>query len=161
MLWREEEMNANKIIPGVNEMFELGQAKIVFIVSIGFTAVQAFMDKYVFDHSGWVKIIALAIVIDTITGVAKSYKMSTFSSYKFGSVMTKTCVYGLFILLLGGLYQVESEMTKSFATLGYSAILFREVLSVVENCEIIHPGLFPKWFIKRLAQFDEEGKFVE
>lgn len=148
-------------VPGLSQFADLSQMKLVMLTSFGFTGIQVFLDQYVFNHSGWVEIIAIAVVVDTVSGVAKSWKNKTFSSYKFGGVFVKVCLYALFVLVLGGLYNVQSDITQAFATLGYSVIVFREVLSFVENAEVLRPGTFPKWFVKRLEKYDEDGNFVD
>lgn len=147
-------------MPGLADVFEPWSLKISLLVSIPIATAQAFMDKYVFDHSGWIQAIGILVIFDTITGIWKSLKLSKFSSYKFGAVLIKTVIYAMVVFVLGGLYRVENETTQLIATLGYTAIAAREFLSLVENVEIIRPGTFPKWLITRLDQFDKEGKHI-
>jgi phage-related holin len=148
-------------VPGLAEMFDLAYMKLTVLCSVAYTTTQAFLEDYVFTHSGWVEVIVFAVIGDTITGIIKSVKQKKFSSYKFGALMVKGVIYGLFVLILGGLYKVENDTMRLLATLGYSAIVVREVLSFVENVEIIRPNTFPKWLISRLEHFDEEGKVNE
>ena len=35
-----------------------------------------------------------------------------------------------------------------------AALMVRESISVLENCESICPNLIPKWIVKRLSEFD-------
>lgn len=147
-------------MPGLSQIFEPYAMKMALLISLPIAAAQAFMDKYVFDHSGWIQAIAFLVIFDTITGVWKSFKLSKFSSYKFGAVLVKTVIYAMVVFVLGGLYRVTNDTTQLIATLGYTAIAAREFLSLVENVEIIRPGTFPKWLITRLDQFDKEGNHI-
>lgn len=133
------------------------KVKPAFVLAIPFTGIQAFMDAYVFDHSGWVQAIILAVFADTLAGVIKSWNKKKFDSYRFGSVIGKTVVYAAFVFVTGGIYRIDNEITNAVATLMYSAILFREGLSFIENMEEIRPGTFPRWLVARLKRFDENG----
>lgn len=144
-------------LPGIHSLTDFAQAKIILLFSGVFTTGQYLMNTYVFNHSGWVQAIMIAVCIDTITGVWKSIKNRTFNSYNFGSLMIKAIVYALFVFVLGGLWQVEHETSKLIANLGYSAILFREALSVVENIEDIRPGSVPAWITDKLKKESEGG----
>ena len=150
-----------KHIPGLGDISDFSSMKIAVVLSASFTGIQAIIQSYVFDHMQWVSIICIALLMDTLSGVLKSWKLCQFSSYAFGAIFIKAVIYGMFVFLLGGMGSMESEILKAFSALGYSTILFRETLSFIENCEVLRPGTFPSVLVKRLSQFDEDGKFKE
>lgn len=145
-------------IPGITHFLEAAAWKFAVVGSTIITGFQAIVNHYILNHSEWIQAIMMAVACDTITGVWKSLENRKFSSYRLGAVFTKIILYALLIRVFMDVEQIPSVIAKAFAQMGYGTILVRETLSLVENVEAIRPGTFPKWFVKRLDDFDNTGK---
>lgn len=148
-------------IPGLD--MEFAYPKMVIFCSIGWaTITQFFTDA--FAEGNFFPLFFLLIGIDTITGIWKSVKLNNFDSYKFGGIMTKIILYGCFLTVVFVMTRFSSNETitslfTQWAEQGaYAAIVIRESISIIENIGVINPKLLPTWILKRLRQFDEEGK---
>ena len=151
-------------IPGAD--FEFAYPKLTIGMSAAWAFVAKAFEKYVFDDWDFLPFIVVIVVIDTITGVWKSWKRGDFSSYSFGGFMTKVILYALYLFVIHNLSNFsQKESVQSLfewvEQLGYAAIIVREAISVIENIGAISPNLLPKWILKRLRHFDENGKFID
>lgn len=111
------------------------------------------------DHVvSWELITGLAtlIIIDTFLGVWKHTKLGTISSSGFGSFAGKVIIYVLFEKTVEQIAGIKIlEWTGDVLI---SALLIREAISIIENMASIRPELIPGWILKRLKDFDEDGK---
>jgi len=119
------------------------------------------LDYYVFSDWAFLKYLIVLVIVDTVLGIAKHYKMKDLSSKAFGAIGNKLLVYTSVMILsnvlthysVGG---VEQTYLQWFGTFCCTALIIREALSIIENVEAICPGFFPKWIIKRLKDFNSE-----
>jgi toxin secretion/phage lysis holin len=121
------------------------------------------IEKYLFSDWDFLVFLFIVIALDTVTGVWKHFKKGTVSSQGFGGVIIKTIIYGMFLILVHALVSFPNkpaaaqDIADLLELFGYSGMIFREGLSVIENIEEIRPKTFPSWLIKRLKNFDENG----
>lgn len=149
-------------IPGLD--LEFAYPKLTICASAAWATVAQLFNQYVFDDWEFLPFVIVLVILDTLTGVWKSLKFGSFSSYSFGGFMTKVILYAIYLFVLHGLTNFSSkDSVMSLFTwveqLGYAAIIVRESVSIVENIGAISPKLIPTWILKRLRQFDKNGEF--
>lgn len=145
--------------------FEFAYPKLTIATSAAWASWQIFFNEYVFSNWEFLPFIVILVVIDTLTGVWKSLKLSDFSSYSFGGFMTKVILYAVYLAVIHNLVSFSSkDSIKSLFSwveqLGYAALIVREVVSIFENIGVIRPKLLPKFVLKRLRHFDAHGEFI-
>ncbi|MCA8831965.1 bacteriophage holin [Hymenobacter pini] len=117
--------------------------------------------QYLFDDWQFLGFLMVLIVVDTITGVFRSWRQRQVSSRAFSRIFTKVLIY-LALLVLAHVmtnFTVHGKVNvlfQWFDTFIYSAMMAREALSLLENLAGIEPTLIPKALLKRLAQFSED-----
>jgi phage-related holin len=132
------------------------------ILSTTLATFQQLFAKYIFDSWEFAAFLAVAICVDTITGVWAAYKRNNIASNTFGKVFTKIILYALFLVVLHGLANFNDDpISKTvFSWLnsaGYAAVIGREALSIVENIGKIKPDLIPRWIGRKLKSYNEDG----
>jgi phage-related holin len=156
------------IITDLTEQFGAEKMKVpVFIamcVSCFIEFANPIATKYLFQDVEFAIFLACLVALDTFTGVWKAFKLKKISSKGFGSVITKVLVYGIFAIVLHALEAFsDKEMVKIafdwIGTFGYAAMMVREAISVIENLGAIQADLIPSWILKKLKDFDDDGKF--
>lgn len=145
---------------------EFAYPKLTICASAAWATISPFINKYVFSDWDFLPFIVILVIVDTVTGIWKSVKKNDFSSYAFGAVLTKVILYALYFVVIHNLTNFsQNDFVITLFTwvqqLGYAAIIVREAVSIIENMGIISPGLIPKWILKRLRQFDKDGKFKD
>lgn len=131
--------------------------KATICASIGWAAISASFNKYVFSSWDFALVLAIFVAIDTATGVWKAWKLKTVNSHRLGGMLTKLVLYAIVLTVSHGMVNFGSE-NLAWAQEGiFAFLLVREGLSILENVSVIHPGILPKWVLKRLAQFQEEA----
>lgn len=138
--------------------------KLTICASAAWATVAQLFNQYVFNDWEFLPFVIVLVILDTLTGVWKSLKHGSFSSYSFGGFMTKVILYAVYLFVLHGLTSFSSKdsvmsLFSWVEQLGYAAIVVREAVSIIENIGAIAPNLLPKWILKRLRQFDENGEF--
>jgi phage-related holin len=132
------------------KLFALGAA-----ITLAYEAIKA---QFLKDHSiSWditVNIFDL-VLIDTALGLWKHIKLNSFSSEGWGRFATKIIIYWLFIKVVDKV-NVISYIDWT-GDLLLSGLLVREAISIIENMGVIYPNIIPKWILKRLQAFDENG----
>lgn len=123
-------------------------------------AFQAFFNKYIFSDWDFGKALLIIVVFDTLTGVWKSIKLHQFKSYTFGGFITKAILYSIFLAVIQTLTAVTGDTYVWVKPAAYTGIIAREAISCIENMGVIAPKLVPTWILKRLKDFDNEGKFT-
>ncbi len=122
--------------------------------------------KYVFADWEFLIFLSVLVLLDTVTGFVKAWVRGKVSSQGFTGVILKGFVYGVFVVIIH-ILQTFSDKPLVIAafdwigTLGYAAVIVREAISIIENLGAIKPGLIPSWILKRLKDFDEDGKINE
>lgn len=148
-------------VPSFN--VEFAYTKLTLISSGLWATLSSFTNTYIFNDWSIVPFLIVIVGIDTITGIWKSILKHDFSSYSFGGFMTKVVLYSLFLIMVHVMTSFSKNDTINnllfdWAQQGaYAAIFIREALSIVENIGHIKPNLLPKWILKRLRDFDENG----
>jgi len=100
--------------------------------------------------------VVVLLLIDTVLGVWKHWQMKTLSSNGFGKLFGKVIIYWAFFKMADIVARVQMlGWTGDFMV---SALLIREAISITENMAILRPELIPSWILKRLKDFDEDGK---
>lgn len=117
------------------------------------------LKKYVFDDVEYLKFLGVVIICDTTLGLYKAWKEHRISSKGFSMVINKFVVYSAALITTHVLehYTIRGKTNIVFGWLDsvvFCAIMAREAISIFENISILQPGLFPKWILKRLSQFD-------
>jgi toxin secretion/phage lysis holin len=125
-----------------------------------------YMERFLFNDWAFLQFLIILVIIDTLLSVVKNWKLKTASSHGFAKLFIKAVIYGAFLAMVHGLkyYTVNGHPNAFFNwidDLAYAAIMVREALSIVENIAAIDDRIIPKWFIKRLSQFNEDGKFIK
>ncbi|MDF7810749.1 bacteriophage holin [Hymenobacter sp. YC55] len=116
---------------------------------------------YLFDDWQFLGFLLTLIVVDTVTGVIRSWQRSQISSRGFSRFFTKVLVY-LSLLVLAHVmtsFTIKGKVNvlfQWFDTFVYCVMMAREALSVLENLATMAPELVPKKLIKRLALFSED-----
>jgi phage-related holin len=121
-------------------------------------------EQYVFADWQFLTFLGVLVCIDTLLGLIKSYKTGSLSLRFFGLVAGKVLIYACFLVLahIVSHYTIEgvkNEFFGWFNNFAYSAIIVRESISVLENMGAIRPGLIPDWILKKLKQYDKNGRF--
>lgn len=135
---------------------------ITYLAAVTFATFQQLFAKYIFDAWDFAIFLAIMVCVDTITGIWAAAKRNDLHSSPFGKVFTKTVLYALFLVVLHGLKNHTSNVASYTVfdwlnTVGYAALIGREALSVVENITKIKPDLFPKFLLKKLRHYDQNG----
>ncbi|SHL26362.1 bacteriophage holin [Hymenobacter psychrotolerans] len=117
--------------------------------------------QYLFDDWEFAGFLFTLIVVDTATGVLRSWRQHKVSSRAFSRIFLKVLIYMVLLILAHVMtsFKVQGEenmVFKWFDTFIYCAMMAREALSVLENLAAIEPTLIPKALLKRLAQFSED-----
>lgn len=100
--------------------------------------------------------VVVLLMIDTVLGMWKHWNLKTFSSSGFGKLLGKVVIYWAFFKMADIVARVQMlGWTGDFMV---SALLIRESISITENMAILRPELIPSWILKRLKDFDEDGK---
>ena len=161
--------NAMKVIDiyrGIAEQIEPLKFKLPILGAVILTPIIEFFGKYVFADWEFLILLSVLVCLDTITGFVKAWKRGVVSSSGFTGVIIKVFVYGVFVCVLHALQSFSDKelVIATFdwvGTLGYAAVVVRESISVIENLGAIKPDLIPSWVLKRLKDFDEDGKVNE
>lgn len=121
-----------------------------------------FIEEYIWNDWQFLIPFTILIIIDTISSIIKHWKNHTINSKGFSQLFIKVIVYAMFLMVIHSLttYKTNGEVDGIFGWLdsfAYAALMGREALSIFENIGAIYPGIVPKWIMKRLKSFDENG----
>jgi phage-related holin len=122
----------------------------------------ALKQAFIRDHLiSWELTIALMsmVLMDTGLGFLKHLKLKTVSSSGFSGFMIKLLLYWC-ILKVGNWLSLIPFFGMSGDVI-ICGMMVREAISIAENIEVIRPGTFPQWIVKRLKDFDDDGKVNE
>lgn len=138
-----------------------------FLIDVGLGTIVAtflkFISTYLFADVEFAKWLAILMCIDTVFGIITAYRSGTVSSKGFGMIIKKITAYGVVLCMIHILthFKVQGEKNNLFdwfTQIGYSALVVREAISIIENAGKLAPGLIPAWILKRLKGFDSSGK---
>lgn len=156
-------MKTHDIYMNVAEQMSCDKWTVPIIASIFTLPISEFFSRYIFDDWQFLIFLVLLISLDTLTGVIKAWKLKVVSSDGFVGVMLKTFVYAVFVIVLHIMESFSDKEAVQTAfnwvgTLGYSAVIVRESISIIENLGVIYPTAIPTWILARLKRFDSTGK---
>lgn len=126
-----------------------------------------FFQTYVFSDVSFLGYLAVAIFLDTVTGIWASLYLRNHSSNKLRQVFSKLAQYAIALVAVHVLtsFKVGGEanlfvtyVAPSFKGAVYTLMIWAETLSVDENLGKMGRGFLPKWVRKRMDQFIESGK---
>lgn len=128
-------------------------------------AINDFITKYIFSDFTFLKYLAIAVVIDLITGIAKAWaKKEAVTSKGLRDTIVKFIQYGSFLIITHVLssFEVNGQPVSNMAwisKLAYEFIMLIEIKSVYENIVAINPklDLFEKVF-KKIADAIKDDK---
>lgn len=137
----------------------------IFTASL-FAPFITFMESYVFCDWEFLKFLLILMVVDTITGFIKYFKLRAISSHGFGQLLLKIILYFSVLILTHVLthFKVHGSVNVIFGwfdDFAYSALIVRESISILENFGVIMPGLIPKSILNKLREFDIHGKIKQ
>ncbi len=120
-----------------------------------------FVGKYIFSDWQFAAFMVTLIAIDTFVSMVRHFQQRTVSSWGFAKLFLKVIVYACFLITIHVLtnFTVNGRREMFFTWIddfAYSAILVREVISILENITLLYPGLIPGWIVKRLERFNQE-----
>ena len=135
----------------------------ILIASI-LTPFVSFMESYIFNDWEFLKYLMILMVLDTITGLAKYFKLQTVSSRAFAKIFTKLIVYACVLTLTHVITHFKVQGTENivfgwFDDFAYSALIVREGISILENFGVLCPRMVPKILLGKLKEFDNNGTF--
>jgi len=120
------------------------------------------INKYIYSDWQFATWLLLIVVIDTATGMWASKKQGVkASSDGFKPTVEKLAIYGIFMIVihLVSRFEVDGrsfEQFQYFRYVGYGSMMVREGWSVMENINVIHPGLVPKKITDTLKKFNSK-----
>lgn len=129
------------------------------LMALPIAPILEFIEKYVFGDWEFVKFLIVLVVIDTVLGFIKHFMAHDISSRAFGMIARKLLIYASVLIVTHVLasFSVGGNLVGCLVWFRYfacAALMVREAISVLENCETICPGLIPKWIVRRLREFD-------
>lgn len=138
---------------------------LIFTMGWAIAPFVSFFEKYVFSDWQFAISLALIVFLDTLLGIVVALKLHRFSSVDFWPVVPKSLTYVviLFSTHIATTYKVNGEANAILSWLDsvvYAGIMVREMISIVENSGKLG-FVFPAWILKRLKDFDEDGKFKD
>lgn len=121
------------------------------------------IERYLFNDWQFAAFLSVLVFIDTLTGFWKHFKLETISSKGFARTITKLMVYSMFLIVthimssftINGMPNVVFQW---FPQAAYTVLIIREALSVIENLNIIMPGIIPAWMVNKLKNIGNNGK---
>ena len=148
----------------IQEIKSLNMHKLFVILSVSgiLLIIQRWIEMYLFHDWNYLLSLFILIAIDTATGFMKAVKQNVVSSVKFGRLFIKVFLYVLVLIVVNVLitFKVQGAHPSVFDWMEVfilTALMFREAISVFENVAIIYPTLLPRFVMRRLEQFDENG----
>ena len=156
-------MRTHDIYMNIADQMSYDKWTVPIIASIFTLPISEFFSRYIFDDWRFLVFLVILIALDTLTGVLKAWKRKAISSDGFIGVILKTFVYAVFVIVLHILesFSEEEAIKTAFSwvgTLGYSAVIVRESISIIENLGVIYPTAIPTWILAKLKGFDSTGK---
>ncbi len=132
-------------------------------VTLAAAGLLKWLEKYIFGDWEYMLFLLLLIVGDTLLGFYLAWRSHTIESRAWAKIVEKLITYFSLLIVCHILadYTIDGQKFEYFAWakhLGYSALIVRESISIIENAGKIRPNLLPTWILKRLQKFDKTGK---
>ena len=124
-----------------------------------------YFETYIYEDWGFLKFLLVLVVVDTLLGLYRAIRQKNLSSKAWGMVLDKVISYTSILIMIHVLsfFTVGGKVVEAFTwikVIAYSMLMVKEGISILENVGAINSRLVPKWILKKLKEFDEEGKFV-
>ncbi|OUJ68818.1 bacteriophage holin [Hymenobacter crusticola] len=137
-------------------------AKISLQVSPYLLIAGQLIEKYFFSDWDFLGYLLVLILVDTVMGVQRNWKLRTVSSRGFSRIFIKLCLYANMLILTHVMthFTVRGDpnvLFQWFDYFMYSVMMAREGLSIMEHIALIEPRMVPKGLRQRLAVIAEEG----
>jgi phage-related holin len=134
-----------------------------FIVVAFSTPVAVLVNKYLFNDWEFASFLLTLVLIDTGLGIWGAIAKSDLSSKKFSGFFTKIILYFIFLCVIhiATNFTANGEKVSLLSWMdifGYTALIVRESLSILEKLARIDSKLLPSWIAKRLRDFDDDGE---
>lgn len=143
--------------------------KIVTVISLVVAlplSIGAEIMRYVYQDWEFAKWIGMAVAVDTLLGILKHLVHKDASSESFFAKFSKKIAVYILLLILANIltnFTVNGSAMGATDWMGtYLCVymLVREAISVMENANAVIP-IFPKSFIKRFKDFNENGEYIK
>lgn len=132
-------------------------------------SIAAWFTDFINSNINWIIVVVLFVFIDTLLGIWKGFINNKVSSKRYEKFLKKVIIYAVIVFVAHGMRYASggegtSDAAKTFLNWIKEALLFavlvRETISILEKAGAIWPGSVPKWLLKRLEDFDENGNFI-
>jgi len=138
----------------------------VVLLSVGLMPILTWLEKYVFSDWEYMMFLIILMVLDTLLGVYKHAKLRTISSSAWSKVIDKMVSYFSLLIIVHVMshFTIDGEeivVLNWVKYLAYSSLIVKESISVIENVGAISPKFVPKNLLKKLKEFDKDGKFLK
>jgi phage-related holin len=100
--------------------------------------------------------LAYMVLMDTVLGLWMHFKNKKASSKGFAAFFTKLLMYWCVLKVANWLSLIP--LLGLSGDIIISAMMVREAISIAENIEGIQAGIIPRWIVKRLEDFDDDGE---
>lgn len=121
--------------------------------------------SYLYRDWEFAKWIAVAVIVDTLLGLAKHWLYKDISSDEFWHKFAKKIFVYIMLLITSNIlnhYTVNGSVVGATSWIGEYLCVFmmiREAISILENVNAILP-VVPKWLLRRLKDFNENGEYI-
>lgn len=124
-----------------------------------------FVEKYIYEDWSFGGMLMIVVGIDTMLGYYKAHRLNDVSSSSWAKLFTKVMVYFALLVCAHTAAKMKVHGKPDILltwvdSVIYAAIFMREFLSIVEKAGALGVAL-PKWLLKRLRDFDENGKYID
>ena len=128
-----------------------------------------FVNKFLWSDWEFIGWMALLITIDTITGTWYAIRMGNFNSNAMKATLSKIVYYGISLIVIhimshstvrGQENSIMAFIMPYIDSTMYAYFMLREVVSIGENMGKLGFNIFPVWVMKRLKDFNENGKYT-
>lgn len=143
----------------------VGKLLVVMSISISIPAITRFINQYIYSDWDFLIWLGVLISIDTCVGVANALCKHKFNPTLLTKVILKIALYSIALIVVHVLmnFRVNGSHPSAVNFIDDSiltAMMAREAVSIFVKITIIKPDFFPKWYLKRLEFFDENGKLL-
>lgn len=124
-------------------------------------------NKYVFSDWDFIGFLAIAVIVDTLSGVYVNAKLGRIHSFKMRSVFEKLQQYAVGLIIIHGIasHLVDNSPNPIVQLVvpyikgsTYLYMLVCEAISVEENLQRIGKGYLPRWIRSKLLDFKATGQ---
>ena len=127
-----------------------------------------FINKYIFSDWNFIGFLLVMVILDTLTGIIRAYKLRNVFSMQLRGLFRKIIEYGIALIVTHVLCSYQGEGSQStfvqyvipsFDSFMKFLILAAEALSINENLKAAgYRGIFPDWMQIRMKNVKETGK---